>query len=178
MTATPERTDTGIEAVYTRLEAAERELAQIRTHHVQTLNTLGKTYSNLTTALDTLSRFKVEYEAVQDDLKAARTASELAVRHREASDDLIREMERCVNTLREDYPDDGMDEHIAAVHTSIKELLSEDDLTPSKTEQFASLVKDYEYFVVEYFTTKDSKAEAARDMLTAQYNRLLGEVTA
>jgi len=81
---------TDIEALYARLETAERELAQIRAHHAVMLNTLDKTYSNLTTALDTLSKFKVEYEAVQDDLKAARTASTLADKYREASDDLIR----------------------------------------------------------------------------------------
>ena len=85
-----EHTDTGIDAVYARLETAERELARTRAHHVVTLNTLNKTYSNLTTALDTLSRFKVEYEAVQDDLNAARTASELAAHHREALEDALR----------------------------------------------------------------------------------------
>jgi len=81
---------TDIEAVYARLEAAERALAQIRAHHAVMLNTLDKTYSNLTTALDTLSRFKVEYEAVQADLNAARTTSTLADKHREALEDALR----------------------------------------------------------------------------------------
>jgi len=76
---------TDIEAVYARLEAAERELDQIRARHDVTLNTLNKTYGNLLTAVDTLSRLKFEYEAVQDDLKAARTASALADKYREAS---------------------------------------------------------------------------------------------
>jgi len=76
-----ERTDTGIDAVYARLETAERALDQIRARHDVTLNTLNKTYGNLLTAVDTLSRFKSEYEAMETDLKAARTASALADIH-------------------------------------------------------------------------------------------------
>ena len=187
---------TDIEAVYARLEAAERELAQIRTHHVQTLNTLGKTYSNLLTAVDTLSRFKVEYEAVQDDLNAARTASTLADIHHSTSRLVLIEVKELL--AKEATLDPQWVASLASQKAFIlqqvrgllgevagltlerraNELLSGDDLTPSKTEQLASLAKAYEYFVVEYFTAKDSKAEAARDMLTAQYNRLLGEVTA
>ena len=187
---------TDIEALYTRLEAAERALAQIRAHHAVMLNTLDKTYSNLTTALDTLSRFKVEYEAVQDDLNAARTASTLAdIRHSTSRLVLIEVKELLAKeaTLDPQWVASlasqkafilqqvrGLLGEVAGLtlERRANELLSGDDLTPSKTEQLASLAKAYEYFVVEYFTAKDSKAEAARDMLTAQYNRLLGEVTA
>ena len=191
-----ERTDTGIDAVYARLEAAERELDQIRARHDVTLNTLNKTYSNLLTAVDTLSRFKVEYEAVQDDLNAARTASTLAdIRHSTSRLVLIEVKELLAKeaTLDPQWVASlasqkafilqqvrGLLGEVAGLtlERRANELLSGDDLTPSKTEQLASLAKAYEYFVVEYFTAKDSKAEAARDMLTAQYNRLLGEVTA
>ena len=195
-----ERTDTGIDAVYTRLEAAERELDQIRARHDVTLNTLNKTYSNLLTAVDTLSRLKFEYEEVQADLNAARTALTLADKHREAIDALIRKYiahnqtdadeqvrvfdgiypdmtEECGSDigvcLRDNYKNAGL-----TLERRANELLSGDDLTPSKTEQLASLAKAYEYFVTEHCATKDDKAREARTMLIKQYTRVLGEVAA
>jgi len=165
---------TDIEALYARLEAAERALAQIRVHHAVMLNTLDKTYSNLTTALDTLSRFKVEYEAVQADLNAARTASELAARHREALEGLVQAYQQGVQigggTLA------WREQH--RLQRRADELLAGDALTPLRTEQLASLIKAYEYFVVEHCTTKDDKAKEARAMLIKQYTRVIGEATA